>query len=314
MVITDLVVHRIERICHTGVVGRGIESVRLRTVGDRLPIDAAPVERRTDEGLLPDRRKPDGLVRNSFSPLHVDTHDHVLVARLSRPEEISGGRVQRPDDARFAWDAGDHLASATRSDVGIQPRDSVGVRRHLGLYQDALEGVILVPIVSWKVLEVPLDLAGIGVEGQRGVGVENIASACVSLKRSPRDGHRHADIDQVQLRIVTRGNPGGASPALLVRKGPPGLASGLSSLGDGAGAPQLLARLQVVGRDPTSRVDVVTAGHARDDLTLDDHRPAGVVLADRPITDLMLPYHLSRASIEGDQEGVVRGNDEMVSV
>ena len=29
---------------------------------------------------------------------------------------------------------------------------------------------------------------------------------------------------------------------------------------------------------------------------------------------LVLPYHLSRASIEGDQEGVVRGNDEMVSV
>ena len=197
---------------------------------------------------------------------------------------------------------------------GLSHETASRIRRHLGLYQNALEGVILIPIVSGKMLKVPLDLAGVGIQGERRICVEDVATLCVSLDRSPRNGHRHADIDQVKVRIVARGNPCGASAALLVWKSSPGFTSGLPLLWDRMRAPQLLTRLHVVGRDPATRVDVVAAGHSGDDLTVDDLGPAGVMVSDGPIPDLVLPYHVARTGVEGNQIGVVCGDEEMVAV
>ena len=56
-------------------------------------------------------------------------------------------------------------------DPRVDPAHLVRVGRHRGVHEDALEGMVEIPVVV-QVLVVPADLAGVDVEGQRRVVVQ----------------------------------------------------------------------------------------------------------------------------------------------
>ena len=174
--------------------------------------------------------------------------------------------------------------------------------------------MVEVPFVVRGVLEVPHDLARVGVEGEGGVRVEDVAVSGAALHRAPRNRHPDAGVDQVQLGVVARRVPRGAAAPQLVGDVAPGVVTELAFTGNGVRAPHLLAGPGVVGRDPAARVEVVAARHAGHHAALDDLRPAGVVLADLPVADRHVPHHLAGARVEGHQVGVVGADEQLVLV
>ena len=84
--------------------------------------------------------------------------------------------------------------------------------------------------------------------------------------------------------------------------------------GNRVGAPHLLAGLDVVGRDPAARIEVVAARHPGHHPSLDDLRPTRVVVADLPVADRLVPQHLTGTRVERQQVGVVGADDQLVFV
>ena len=95
---------------------------------------------------------------------------------------------------------------------------------------------------------------------------------------------------------------------------PPALVAELAGAGNGVGAPHLGAGAGVVGRHPAAGVEVIAAGHAGHDAPLDDHRAAGVVLADGPVADRDVPLDLAGPRVQGHEVGVVGGDVQLVAV
>ena len=253
-------------------------------------------------------------MRIHAAALGVDVYDHVLAVRRLGPEERPGGGIERPDDAGLAGDTGHDLAPRARGDPTVHPFDRVAVRGHLGLDHEPGVRVVEVPFVVRDVLEVPDDRARVGVEGEGGVGVEDVAVAGAALHGAP--GNRHSDpgVYQVQLGVVARRVPRGSAAAHRVGDAAPGVVAELAGAGNRVGAPHFLAGLDVVGRDPAARVEVIAARHPGHHPPLDDLRPARVVLARLPVTDRLVPRHLAGARVERQQVGVVRADDQLVLV
>ena len=132
-------------------------------VGGRVPVDAAG-QARADEDRLADLRELQLLVEEHAAALGVDVGHHVLVVRRLGPQKRAGGGIERPDDAGLARDAGHDLAPRAGDDPAVQPFDRLGIRRHLGLDHEPGVRVVEVPFVVRGVLEVPHDLARVGVE------------------------------------------------------------------------------------------------------------------------------------------------------
>src|SRR6185437_11052937 len=97
----------------------------------------------------------------------------------------------------------------------------------------------------------PLDLAGVGIESQRAVGIEVVAGTVgVVPVRS-----RVADTpDQgVGRGIIAAGHPGRAAAAgSSVLRVLPSVAAGLALARDGVGAPDLLLGIEIGRRDPAA--------------------------------------------------------------
>ena len=131
---------------------------------------------------------------------------------------------------------------------GLIHGDFLRIRRDRGLDQQPLEGMIVIPVID-DVLVVPHDLAGVGVQGQRGVVVQVglVVAGEDELRR--RNRHRRAHENQVSLRVVARHHPGADVPALGHRHVAPGLVAGLARQRDRARPPHFLARLRVVRGD-----------------------------------------------------------------
>ena len=53
--------------------------------------------------------------------------------------------------------------------------------------------MILIPVATGNMLEVPVDFTGIGIKCQGGIRIENIAASCATLNFSPGDRHRYAN-------------------------------------------------------------------------------------------------------------------------
>ena len=131
----------------------------------------------------------------------------------------------------------------------------------------------IVPHVAGRELEVPVHLAGVGIVGDRAVGVEVVARPVGRVE------HRHrvagAPDRLVGLRIIGPGDPHGAAAGLpgvvLVL---PGLAAGLAGRRHRVMAPQHLAGRGVEPGHPVAHAVVATGG-ADDDLVLDRERRGG---------------------------------------
>src|SRR5262245_37443345 len=108
--------------------------------------------------------------------------------------------------------------------------------------------MIQIPVID-DVLVVPGDLARVRVQRERGIVVEVLVliPAQGEFRRRYRNGR--ADIDQIQLRVITRHHPCSDVPALFHGYSSPRLIAGFTGLGNGAGTPQFLAGLRVMRCD-----------------------------------------------------------------
>ena len=163
-------------------------------------------------------------------------------------------------------------------------------------------------------LEVPADVSGLGVQGQRRVGVQGRALGA-ALGAGPRLGLGGGPIDEIRLGVVAPRDPGVGSRAPGQRQIAPGVAAGVSGACDGRGAPQLGAGLRIVGGDEADVVLVPLAPRdPGDDPSLHDDRAAGVPIAEVAVGDPMLPDELARPRVEGNQLRAARAGEDLVVV
>ena len=199
-----------------------------------------------------------------------------MVGRAHRNSPVSASSVQT--HAGLAGDAGQHLARLAGAEVGIDPRHRGRIRRHFRAHDHALEGVVEIPTVARQVLEVPRHLPGIGIERQRGVRVEEIDVVYPLELFRQRPGWSGAPEDQVVLRVVAAHHPGRSGRAGRQRDAAPGVAARLVRRGRGVDAPELLAGLDVVGRDEAAAGQRARRMAARsgDQLAADHQRSVGL--------------------------------------
>src|SRR6185312_12137155 len=177
--------------------------------------------------------------------------------------------------------------------------------------QHVLRHAVVVVGIVGRVLVVPLDLAGIGVERQRAVGIEVVAGPIFIIP--VRAGVADAPDESVGCRIVASRHPcrtAAARGSVLVVL--PGFAAGLALAGDRVGAPDFLLGLEIGRRDPATDA-VFRAGYARDGHVLDDQRCAGDDLALVRIGHLSLPGDLAGILVGRDQAAIERVRDDEIA-
>ena len=194
--------------------------------------------------------------------------------------------------------ARDDLARLAAAHAGIDPLHRVRIRCDDGIDEQPLERMIEIPVID-DVLEVPDDLARIGVECQRRVVVEVLLPVAAEHVFRCGRGHRRADIDAVQLRIVARHHPHADVPTLLVGNVAPGFVAGLAGLRDRAAAPHFAAGFRVESRDHARfGAALGLAAPSRDDLAVGDDGARAVLRAGTVVEDVRFPDELARACIQ----------------
>ena len=153
-----------------------------------------------------------------------------------------------------------------------------------------------------------------GFEGEHAVRVQRVAVGAARQPR-PRLGLRGRPVGEVRGRVVAARNPGVAPGPEHRRQVAPRVAARIARLRHGGRAPQLGAGLRVMGRDEAGAVLVaLAAGHAGDDLPVDDDRTARVAVAEPVVGHGVVPDHLAGPRVEGDDVGVVRVQEDLVFV
>ena len=198
-------------------------------VAHRLPVVSA-FSAGTAVDPLPHLGVDDVLAVLGLAGAAVDAFPDVLEERLLVPEVTAGLAIQLPQDAVLA-DGEDQVLAG-------------------GIHEHALEDDVEIERFARRVLEVPGQLAGVGVERHRGAGVERLVQRVhAAADRHPRLGLRGAPIRQVQFGVVAAGDPRLAAGAVDVRQRAPRVAARLAVLGHGVELPQLLAGGGVVAAD-----------------------------------------------------------------
>ena len=281
-----------------------------RAVGAGLPVLAA-VHVGAGQDLLPLGGEDHLGVLGHRAGRPVDVADDVLGDGGGGPQELAGLAVERVDEAGLARNAGHHLADLAGLNVRVDPAHRVGVGRHRGVEQDALEGVVEVPVVV-HVLVVPPNLAGIDVEGQRGVVVEVRVLDAAEHELGGRRGDRRALVDEAQLGVVAGRHPGADVDPLLVGHAAPGFVARFPGGRHRPAPPQLLAGARVV-RDDDARFGAAArpAAPPGDRLAVGDDRPRAVSGRGLPVVeDLRLPGDLAGRGVEAEHVAVVAGVDD----
>ena len=210
--------------------------------------------------------------------------DEVVVARPERAQELAGDAVEHDApadlaglDERLALDAAD---------------DQID--------QHALVRRVEVPVVRRHHLEVPLQLAGVDVDGQDRVRVERVART----PQGGRPGRRlaGAEVDPAQLGVVADRVPRQAAERLDFVLAPR-LVARLASRRHRVGDPQPLAGLGVVRHDGAPRA-AVAPGEAQHHLAVGDQRGVRMPQSGGVVAGAHLPALLARAGIQDHQRGV----------
>src|SRR5262249_16728914 len=118
----------------------------------------------------------------------------------------------------------------------------------------------------------------------------------------PRGGIAGAPIGGMVGGVVVARHPSGGTSALpgIVF---PCLVAGLAWARDRIGAPHLISRLGIVGRDVAAHAHLA-ARRANDDLAVDDLRSKRQVMALLVVADRLRPDFLAGCRIEADNEVV----------
>ena len=141
--------------------------------------------------------------------------------------------------------------------VAIAPQHQLA-RRALPIRVDQhgdLHRVVVVRIVR-RELEMPFELAGIGIERDHGIGIEIVAGALRGIPVGA--GIAGAPVDQVQIRIVGTCDPDRAAAVLPIVSAP-AFVSGLAGSGNGIEPPGFLARFAVKSGDESADAEFPAA-------------------------------------------------------
>ena len=162
--------------------------------------------------------------------------------------------------------------------------------------------------VVGRVLEVPLHLAGVRVQGQHRTGEQVVAGAQVTVPVRGRIAG--GPVKQVELGVEGAGQPGGAAaglPGITL----PGFAAGLARGRHRIGAPQQFATVGIISIDigPHARF---SATHPDDDLAVQGQGRQGQGKAHGIIRHGGLPAHGTGAGIQGEQPGIQGGHVHLV--
>ena len=162
----------------------------------------------------------------------------------------------------------------------VHVEEAVAVRHHHDLARPAADReigehrhLVRVPVVRVvrRVLEVPLQRAGVRIERDERIGVEVGAGPALAVPVGVRVAG--APVKKVQRGIVGAGEPRRRAAA-LPDVALPGVAARLARRRNRVEAPEALAGLRIVGVDEAA-VRELAAGDADDHLVVDDERRAG---------------------------------------
>ena len=226
----------------------------------------------------------------------VDGLENVLVKRFGDGDELAILAVEFPQQAILA--GGEH--EFVRADI----------------HQHTLEAGFHVQCFAGHVLKVPLQLAGARVERQCRVGVKG------SVRRRHATAGCHpgfrlgsTEVVQVQLRVITTGNPVVAAAAQFDGLTRPTGVIGVTRKCDGGGAPQFFAGARVVTGDKAAGFLVAFAAvDAADHDAAGDEWPCRVCVALMIICLHGTPQQFAGARLQRHDGGVVGGQKHLVLI
>ena len=180
---------------------------------------------------------------------------------------------------------------------------------HVVHEQHRLHGVPVVRVVR-RELVVPLQLARLRAQRDDARCVEVVTEALFAREVRTRIADR--PVDEIELRIVRAGHPGGAA-AVLERLADPGLRSFLAALRNRVPAPHALAGRRAIGIEKAARA-FFAAGDARP--RADRRRASGgeVELYDSTMrSHFRVPQLLAREPVECQEMRVVGHHERPVA-
>ena len=289
LVLLDLAFH----VAAVVIVGGDVQHRGLRVVRRERPVLATP-ERGTELRALARARNALFVVRGTARGRIDALEDGLLDVRRRRHERnLVGAALEAVQ-----------IPVARRLD---EPFHRFPILREVG--DDGRVRLVPVPRLVPLVLEVRHELAGLGIDRDRGRRVEVIARALVA---EPRRRVARAPIGQVQRWIVRPGDPDG-SATLLPRVARPRLTALLTGRGDRVRLPRGLTAVGVKGLDEAADAELA-ARDADHHLALRHERGERHVVARLPVLDLLLPDDLAGGGVEGDEHAVVRRQVDLVAV
>ena len=158
-------------------------------------------------------------------------------------------------------------------------------------------------------LVVPAQPAGVDVERDHRIAVEVVALAALAVVI--RSGIAGAEVGEVQLGIVRRGDPDARSAA-RPRITRPRVVARLARPRNREEPPGALAGIRVVGVDEAA-ASVLAAGRADDHLVLDDQRRDRRGIALLEVLHHHVPHDVAGLHVEGEEVRVERGHEQLVA-
>src|SRR4029077_6499832 len=160
--------------------------------------------------------------------------------------------------------------------------------------------VVIVEIVGSE-LEIPFELAGVGIQGEDTIGIEVVAGTRCSVEIG--GGIAGAPVDGIEFWIVGARHPSGAAPAQVHFAGPTGRA-GLAGAGNSPKTPSELAGFRAECGNEAAHA-IVAAGSSDNDFVLYDERRAGGAVIFVPFRVGDVPKQMTGAGVETEKMGVV---------
>ncbi len=179
----------------------------------------------------------------------------------------------------------------------------------IGIDQDWDLGRVPIMLVVLGELEVPVQLAGVGVEREQGIGVEVVAGASFAAIR--RRGISGGPENLIRGGIVGPRIPCRCATD-LPRIAFPGVVAGLSGTGNGVETPFALAGIGVVGIDESADA-ILSAGNADDDQVLHGEWRDGEAVAGSVVGGGDVPADGPGLGIERDDVSVERAEEDLVA-
>ena len=149
------------------------------------------------------------------------------------------------------------LDGVVDADLASGDDERAHLATHGKLHDLLLEGPVEVPLIVRMMLEMPDELSGIGVDGQRRIGVERIAGDAGPVHRPlQRTGIVRipgAEEGEPCRRIVAAGRPHRRAGSLIAGHAIPAVAARLARLRDGVDPPDYLSGISIESRRSEAR-------------------------------------------------------------